>query len=261
MMHRFDRAAGVLALALLLTMALLTGIALAQPAVDPLPPLQRELSAAGDEIRLSRRTPRQEVTAAWPVLAGPEPGLAAANQAVAAHVEALIADFDAQYQGLLGEDPEAADGPPWALDISYGEVFSGPGFWSVPLSVYQFTGGAHGSSATEALVLAKDSGAPVPPAGLFRTGVDWLSALSTACHTDLAARTEIFEPEDEWLGQGTAPVPENYEALLPRPDGLQVTFQQYQVGPYAIGAFDVLVPWERLDGLLAPALFGAPAGE
>ncbi|MFE8032987.1 RsiV family protein, partial [Thiohalocapsa marina] len=67
------------------------------------------------------------------------------------------------------------------------------------------------------------------------------------------------EPDDDWLRQGTAPEPENYGVLLPLADGIKVLFGQYQIGPYAIGIFDVLVPYAALAEVLSPELFPSQA--
>lgn len=208
-----------------------------------------------NEVRIARNSGQMEIAIAYPLLPEAEPGATAGNATIKARVDKLLADFESEYQSFAAETTDMpADGPPWTLDISYGEVYAGPGFWAVPLTVYQFAGGAHGGTQALPLVIARGTGVPIPPAGLFRDGANWLPVLAEACHADLAAR-EMFEPDDDWLREGTVPTPDNYQALLPRADGLQVSFQQYQVGPYAMGAFDVLVPWSALEGLLAPALF------
>lgn len=220
--------------------------------------------AAATEVRIERNTGPLEIAIAYPLLPDSEPAGAAANATVKARVEALLAEFESEYQSFAAVEPppDAAtegDTPPWTLDISYGEVYTGPGFWSLPLTVYQYTGGAHGGTTTLPLVIDRRTGAEIPPGGLFREGANWLPVLADACFADLSAHREVFDADDEWLREGTAPTPENYQALLPRADGLQVSFQQYQVGPYAVGAFEVLVPYATLQPLLAPALFEAPA--
>lgn len=216
---------------------------------------------AATEVRIERNTGPLEIAIAYPLLPDSEPAGAAGNATVKARVEALLAEFESEYQSFAADEPPPdadTDTPPWTLDVSYGEVYTGPGFWSLPLTVYQYTGGAHGGTTTLPLVIDRSTGAEIPPGGLFREGANWLPVLAEACFADLSAHREVFDADDEWLREGTAPTPENYQALLPRADGLQVSFQQYQVGPYAIGAFDVVVPWARLAGLLEPALFGDP---
>jgi hypothetical protein len=216
------------------------------------------VSRSATQVRIRQSGPNVDIEAVYPRLSGPD--ASAANAAITARVEALLDEFRAEYQAFLADGGGVHPGPPWSLKLGFEPVYTTPGFHSLGLTLYHYTGGAHGGEERFALVLARPDAEPVPPAGLFRDGSDWLQVLSDRCYRDLADR-EPFEPGDAWLRQGTAPEPDNYQVLLPRPNGLEVHFGQYQVGPYAIGSFDVLVPYEALAPVLNPALFGErPSG-
>jgi len=216
-----------------------------------------QVTETADRVEVRQSGPNADIEAAYPRVAGA--GSGAANAAIAARVEALMDEFRGEYRDFLAENGGVHVGPPWSLAIDYEPVYAAPGFWSLGLGLYHYTGGAHGGEERYALVLSRPSGEPVPPGGLFRNGSDWLTMLSDYCYRDLAAR-EVFEPDDDWLRRGTAPEPDNYKALLPRAEGLEVDFAQYQVGPYSIGSFDVLVPYATLAPVLNPALFGENPG-
>ena len=218
---------------------------------------QPQLTRTAERVEIRQSGPNADIQASYPRLAGA--GAERANAAIAARAEALIDEFRGEYRRFLTESGGVHLGPPWTLTLDSTPVYAPAGFWSLGLNLYRYTGGAHGGQERYALVLARPNGETVPPAGLFRDGSDWLTALSDYCYRDLAAR-DAFAPGDDWLKTGTAPDPDNYKVLLPREEGLEVYFPQYQVGPYAIGSFDVVVPSGVLAPVLNPALFGAHPG-
>jgi hypothetical protein len=54
------------------------------------------------------------------------------------------------------------------------------------------------------------------------------------------------------LRSGTAPKPQNFSAWALTPWGLEITFQDYQVGPYAAGNPSIYIPYSSLGPLLNP---------
>lgn len=212
--------------------------------------LRTERSA--DAVRITQQGPQLEIDAAYPRL-DDGAAAAAAERVLAAVVAAEIDDFQGMYRELLAAGA-GHQGPPWQLSIDYDQVFTAPRFWAVGLRSYSYTGGAHGGVHHLPVVIRRDTGAQVAVEGLFRAGSDWRATVADYCYDTLAAR-EPFSPGDDWLREGTAPTAENYRKLLPLANGLRVIFEQYQVGPYAIGVHEVTVPYAELDGLLNPALF------
>jgi hypothetical protein len=84
--------------------------------------------------------------------------------------------------------------------------------------------------------------------GLFLPGSDYLQTIANYCKTQLVASqlaTDIF-------AQGADPTPENYQVWNLTADGLLITFNEYQVAPYAAGPQTVIVPYTELKGLIDP---------
>ncbi|MBK1632229.1 hypothetical protein CKO31_16080 [Thiohalocapsa halophila] len=207
-------------------------------------------------VRITQQGARFEIDVAYPRL-GDGAAAAAGERALAELVGTEIDDFREMYRQLLAAGA-GHQGPPWQLTIDYDHLYAAPRFWAVGLRSYFYTGGAHGGMQHLPVVLRRDTGARVPVAGLFRSEKDWLPRVADYSYRALAGR-EPFSADDDWLREGTAPTTENYRKLLPLADGLLVIFEQYQVGPYAIGVHEVIVPYAELDGLLDPALF--PGGQ
>ncbi|MGB5833408.1 MAG: DUF4163 domain-containing protein [Thiohalocapsa sp.] len=206
-----------------------------------------------DQVRIMQSGPKIDIEAVYPRLSGD--GAVAANGLIAASATGQVADFRAEYERLLA-DGDRHIGPPWSLSLGYDEVYATPRFWSIDTSLYSYTGGAHGGIRHLPLVIDRAKGRLLEPSDLFRSGSDWPRTLSDYCYKSLADR-EVFSGDIDWLRRGTAPKAENYQALLPRADGLHVVFEQYQLGPYVIGFHEVTVPYAEISQTLNPALFGS----
>ena len=84
---------------------------------------------------------------------------------------------------------------------------------------------------------------------LFRPDSNYLEAVSSYCIFDLSKRDIGFYGGFE---QGAEPTPENYRNWNITSNGLMITFDEYQVAPYAAGAQTVVVPYEKLKTVIKP---------
>ena len=58
---------------------------------------------------------------------------------------------------------------------------------------------------------------------------------------------------NEMIDEGAKAVPENYRNWLVKPEGLEITFDPYQVGPYVAGPQYVTIPYKALIRVINPA--------
>lgn len=210
--------------------------------------------AVATDEHIREHKPSFDIDLTYPRLTGSDAATEAANSRIRDAVESIAAELRAEYRDLLDDNQGEHIGMPWSLRLNPDTIYRAPRFWAVALHGYRYTGGAHGIPEHLVLVLDRETGEPIPPEGLFRPGSDWLELLSRACYAALAGR-EPFTPGEEWLVEGTQPKAENFKLLIPHPDGIQVWFVAYQVGPYAIGEHDVTVPYAELEGILNPQVF------
>ncbi len=158
---------------------------------------------------------------------------------------------------LRGKTGAKASGQPGAslTERQYVAATAGP-FVSIATERYYFEGGAHGNTALSFITLdwprALANGRPtldpedILPAGLGDPGfMDRLEA---------RARLELGLAE----GQGFTKAG-FFEDKLPPPgdffvteQGLGLQYDRYELAPYSYGDFLFIVPWDRLEGLLAP---------
>jgi hypothetical protein len=112
------------------------------------------------------------------------------------------------------------------------------------LSLYS-SGAAHPLPYSETLTYDAASERVLQLADLFQPGSDYLTVLSEKSIASLQSR-DITGGES-----GAVPIAENYRNWNLSPDGLLITFDPYQVAPYAAGYQTILIPWAELSDILA----------
>ena len=117
------------------------------------------------------------------------------------------------------------------------------GLVCVSLEGFEFSGGAHGIAWHRAFIYDTGTGRFVQPLSLLGD--------SASCEEFRTAVADTLErrlgADGNWIEEGTALIPGNYDALLPLPgpsggiEGFRVVFDPYQVAPYVFGVQEVVV--------------------
>lgn len=119
---------------------------------------------------------------------------------------------------------------------------------SYVLEIYQFTGGAHGAFAVIAETYNK-SGKELSLKDVLGTNVNYdrIAAVVRPILTAFIQERQASEyvVEEEFL-DGTAPNETNYSQWYVKDDTVVFIFNQYQIGPYVLGMFEVPVSLEAL---------------
>ena len=132
------------------------------------------------------------------------------------------------------------------FDIDSSSVYEDTNHISFLLNVYQYAGGAaHGSTAIIPITYSKQTKKllsleeAVQPARK-----DWLAALSTEARKQLNAQVQKqkFSSDEDWINKGTEPAKENFAVFKLEKNSVRIVFSQYQVGPYASGMPEIVVP-------------------
>lgn len=178
----------------------------------------------------------------------------AANAAVVDSVRALAASFR----------PEAA--PPGVAVTPYpvevtgqvGEVHVTDGLLSALVSIYAYTGGAHGNTFFLPLNFDLTTGRPVRLGDLFREGTAYGDTLAAYVEREVTRQlaAQIDEPVADArrmiYTEGLDDFREGRFAFTLGPDALHVHVPPYQLASYAAGTFDVAVPYAALRPFAAP---------
>lgn len=213
-----------------------------------------------DGLRLKRLTQKDEskklhysIETRLPQLTGDQARAEKFNQAVRNFTAKQSSAFK-KNASELAADPDlsklrAADAPPNTMEIDYTINFADRNFISLLFSFYEFTGGAHGNTATAAFNYDLQRGRLVGLGELFKPGANYLKVISDYCISELK---KLNLSDDEWIRNGAGPKPENYDSWNITPQGLRITFDAYQAAAYAAGPQEVLVPYSLLKDLIKP---------
>jgi len=116
-------------------------------------------------------------------------------------------------------------------------------------------GAAHGMSYTRVLNARLSDGETIDTETLFVDGKQGLQWLSQYCATDLKRQYGAdYEALKSFIDYGTTPTADNFTSVSLAPGGLVVSFDPYQVGPYAAGPREVHIPAGEVQSMLTVAL-------
>jgi hypothetical protein len=199
--------------------------------------------------RIKEANKRQgySVDAEYPQVEGAD----AFNRLVESFVTKAVADFKRNPGG-----PVPAGAEPNDLRVSYSLRLATDEFQSVEFTTSHFEQGMmHSQYSLSVVNYDRKSGRQLRLADLFKPGSNYLRKISAAA---VAALEKMNKEEDgmylgdaEWV-EGASPKPDNYQVWTLTPRGLAVTFEPYQVGPFAAGAPSVLIPYSELKELTRP---------
>jgi hypothetical protein len=191
--------------------------------------------------------PPFSVDADVPYLEGPEPRVQPFNRSVEKLIQGEIERFRPQ---------EGMAVPESSLDITFQIRFAREGLISLLFEVFRVhVGAAHPVSHSRVLNFDLRQGKPLSLSSLFRPESGYLRAIAVYAMNELEGQAALQPYTDRaWLEKGAGPRMENYRNWTLTPEGLEITFDPYQVAAYVAGSQTVLIPWEILKGLIRPGL-------
>lgn len=143
-----------------------------------------------------------------------------------------------------------------SLDIGYEIRYATDDLISVEFSEGEYSrGAAHPNSSTQVLNFDVKSGKKLALADLFNAKSNYLSVISAYCIKALKDQSKKDNDsmlDDEMVKSGASPRADNYRAWSITKKGLWITFDPYQVAPYAAGPQYVLVPYSVLKDMIKP---------
>lgn len=113
----------------------------------------------------------------------------------------------------------------------------------------QYAGAAHPIHTIHVMNYQLDSGKLMRLEDLFKPKSNYLDLFSTFARSDLANKVKMDDPKT--FETGTAPEASNFQNWNLQSDGIQVTFNEYQVAPYVFGQPEVLVPYNVFHEVIA----------
>lgn len=184
-----------------------------------------------------------------PVMQKPESKADAFNQTI----ETLVLTEKSSFLGMVEENLEfqAENAQTFGYNSMYLEYYptlTEHGIVSLHFTISNYiAGAAHPFSYASTLNYELETGRTLQMDNLFLPGSDYLGTISAQCIQIINETGYMDWPE------GAEPIPENYLNWNITPDGILISFDPYQIAPYAVGPQQALVPYTALQPMIDPA--------
>jgi hypothetical protein len=218
-----------------------------QPTEVPAP-YYLNLSLTSPSHDETSQDPEYAITARIPTLTGSDDArMKAFNTLATSIVQQAIDEFKNNIASL---SPLPDIGGSSSFDVTFTQLSTLPGFVSIKFEIMGYIkGAAHPYHFTRTLNFDLEAGQEIGLDSLFQPGATYLETISSYCIAQLQTRDIGFS---DMFTSGADPTPENYHNWNITPDGLLITFDEYQVAPYAAGPQTVTIPYAELSALIAP---------
>lgn len=165
------------------------------------------------------------------------------------NVEALMQDFIGEYRSLLEDQPDYEH--PWFLERKVFVLHNTPDILSLSISERTFTGGAHGMVSVTFENLDPQSGESVELADIFVEGYEAkLLPIAEARFREVRKiddETSLADAGFTFPDDGAFALTDNFAI---GEGELTFYYNAYEVAPYALGATEIALSYDELDGLL-----------
>jgi len=214
--------------------------------------ISRQVTLISAPYNETNQTPPFTITSQTPQLTGSDdPRVTAFNQRLN---ELVTKEVDAFRQSFLQNTaPIVNNGS--SLEVTYTLVSQIADIWSLKLDFSFYSdGAAHPGLYSITVNYDLGQGRELALSDLFLPNSNYLEVISNYCVAELSKQPFFDVP----FSEGAQPTPENYRNWNITPDGLMITFDEYQVAPYAAGPQKVVVPYKELQAIINPQ---GPLGE
>ncbi|MDZ5255036.1 DUF3298 and DUF4163 domain-containing protein [Clostridium sp. LIBA-8841] len=199
------------------------------------------------EKSIEENTDKHEVKVKYPMIHGGEKEVVdKINKTIENYTLDWINDIKLLGEEYSKEYEKAGTPMPKMEAYSLFEAFNTDEVISLPVTYYQYTGGAHGLTTKVSYNYDLKTGKILKLNDLFKEGFDYKSIIDKKVREDIEKEKDIYF-ENGALFKG---VNENQAYYLNK-DGIIVYFQQYEIAPYSSGIREFKIPYGELkEGLV-----------
>lgn len=172
--------------------------------------------------------------------------------AIEAEVDAFIASYRAEFVGYFVDSLTFFGSAPWSLSMDYEFYDHSPQVRSLLLTIYEYSGGAHGNLGYKSFTYDVATGELYDLFDLFQDEFNPMPLLSSLTQAQLLATISDMTDAD-WIASGTGEDPLNYQQWVLTETELVFLFPPYQVAAYAAGPQMVRIPLTDLSAILKPS--------
>jgi hypothetical protein len=222
---------------------------LALPTATSAPLISKQVTLVSvpfNETNPGPNFPAYTITSQTPQLTGSDdPRVLAFNQRLNDLVQKEVDMFRQSFQQL----PVTSLSNGSSLDVKYMLISQIGDLWSFKFDFSFYSdGAAHPGLNSMTLNYDLGQGRELGLGDLFLPNSNYLEVISNYCVNEL--RKQPYS--DSFFMDGANPTLENYRNWNVKSDGLLITFDEYQVAPYAAGPQTVTVPYAELKSLIDP---------
>ena len=215
-----------------------------------------DVDLVSKQIKESNKKLMYELSAQYPQLTGGNnPNFEKFNQTARELVMKKVAGFKKDMAGQEGEEPRPEGSMGSDLTVGYTVELAQDDLMSIKFDVGSYyQGAAHPNSYSDVLNYDLKNGKQLKLSDLFKPGAKYLQANSSYCIAELKKQMKANDGsvDNQAIESGAAATAKNYQSWTIAKRGLGITFDAYQVGPYAAGPQFVLVPYSNLKDLINP---------
>ncbi len=208
-----------------------------------IPPTQA-LVLSSVAVSEDSQAPVYKIRASIPTLQGSaDANVVNFNTALTNLVNSEIDAFKKSVAELPADTPFSGS----SFDVTYALMLQRADFWGFQFDFSGYSAGAaHPYHYSRTVNYDLGLGRPLELSELFLPNSNYLTMIANYCSAELSQRDIAFEG----FSDGAIPTPENYRNWSLTPDGLLITFDEYQVAPYAAAPQTVVVPYSELETII-----------
>ena len=213
-----------------------------------------DVELVSKQIKESDKKLVYEISAQYPQFnGGNNPNLEKFNQTARGLVVKKVAGFKKDIAPVEGEEARPENSMGSNLNVAYTLMLAQDDLVSVKFDVGSYyQGAAHPNSYSDVINYDLKNGKQLKLGDLFKPGSKYLQAIADYSIADLKKQAKDKGLIDGEIENGAAPVAKNYQSWIMTKKGLGITFDAYQVGPYAAGPQFVMVPYSALKEIINP---------
>ena len=191
------------------------------------------------------QTPVYKITAEYPaIVESADPRAAAFNSLIQNLVMGEVNQFRSDTLQNTSNPPLTSGS---FFDVRYSVTGQAGNFWSIKFDITGYSdGAAHPYHYSIPVNYNLEQGREIALDEIFLPNSNYLQIVSEYCKAELSTRDIGFDMSV----QGADPLPENYRRWNVSHDGLVITFDEYQVAPYAAGSQVVAIAFSELERVI-----------
>lgn len=212
----------------------------------PVALISQQVTLISQPFSETNQAPPFTITTQTPQLTGSsDPRVQVFNQRLSELVTKEVNTFRQSF--LQNTAPTVGNGS--SLDVTYTLLSQIGDLWSFKFDFSFYSdGAAHPGSYSMTLNYDLSQRKELALADLFFPNSNYLEVIANYCIAELS-KQPFF---DVSFSEGAQPTPENYRNWNITTEGLMITFDEYQVAPYAAGPQKVIVPYSELRAVINP---------